>query len=86
MQKFITVKDWMGQTSMKQRMVNQPEIVDYISRNPGKTENQIMKAIYGYDRNNNWASNKKYADCLRRALYSEKISRVKAKVGFIYYV
>tara|TARA_R110000782_G_scaffold123895_2_gene215374 strand:+ start:26 stop:307 length:282 start_codon:yes stop_codon:yes gene_type:complete len=60
------------------RMVNQPEIVNYLVENPGKTENQIMNDIYGFDRGSSSDSNKKYADCLRRALYSRKIRRNRA--------
>ena len=74
----------------KIRMVNQPEIIDYLIHNPGKTENEIMFNIYGYDRSTSFDSNKKYADCLRRALYNGKINRVKAvtKYGkrYIYFV
>ena len=71
------------------RMVNQPEIVDYIKRNPGQSENQIMYDVYDYDRNSTWESNKKYADCLRRALHSGKIRREEVKgksYKFIYYI
>lgn len=68
------------------RMVNQPEIVDYIKNNPGKSENQIMAAVYGFYRGG-WESNKKYADCLRRALHSGKIRREEvSKNRFVYYI
>jgi hypothetical protein len=68
-------------------MVNQPEIVDYIKNNPGQSENEIMYEVYDYDRNSTWESNKKYADCLRRALHSGKIRREEvSKNRFIYFI
>ena len=86
MKKFIEVRSWGGNVRTK-RMVNQPEIIDYIKDNPGKSENQIMYEIYGYDRNSTWESNKKYADCLRRALHSGKIRREEvSKNRFVYYI
>lgn len=81
-ERYITVKNRnyngrvFGETV--KRMVNQKEIIEYLKRNPGKTENQIMEDIYGFYRNETWESNKKYADCLRRALNLKKINRVKA--------
>lgn len=86
MKRFIEVRSWGGKVNTK-RMVNQPEIVDYIKNNPGESENQIMYEIYGYDRNSTWESNKKYADCLRRALHSGKIRREEvSKNRFVYYI
>lgn len=86
MKRFIEVRSWSGKVNTK-RMVNQPEIVDYIKNNPGESENQIMYEIYGYDRNSTWESNKKYADCLRRALHSGKIRREEvSKNRFVYYI
>lgn len=89
MKKYITVKDWYGNKTTK-RMVNQPEIVDYIKNNPGKTENQIMEAVYGYRRGESFQNNKKYAECLRRALGKGSITRQCVMNGnrstFIYYV
>jgi hypothetical protein len=87
MKKFIKVRNWDGFGSGKTiRMVNQPEIVDYIKNNPGKTENQIMEDVYGFVRGG-FYSNKKYADCLRRALYSGKIRREEvSKNRFIYFI
>lgn len=89
MKRYITVKDWYGNKTTK-RMVNQPEIIDYIKNNPGKTENQIMEAVYGYYRNESFQSNKKYAECLRRALGKGSIIRQRVMNGnrstFIYYV
>ena len=89
MKKYITVKDWCGNKTTK-RMVNQPEIVDYIKNNPGKTENQIMENVYGYYRNQSFEPNKKYAECLRRAMGKGSITRQRVMKGnrstFIYYV
>jgi len=87
MKKYINVSK---STIFKLRIVNQEEIVDYILNNPGKTENQIMEDIYGYYRWYSRESNKKYADCLRRAMGKDLIGRVKAKTNFgrryIYFV
>jgi hypothetical protein len=87
--KFITVKNAYSRTKMVKRMVNQEEITEYVKHNPGKTENQIMENVYGYYRNDTWESNKKYADCLRRALHSNKISRIKSNtkegIRYIYF-
>jgi hypothetical protein len=89
MRKYITVKDWCGNKTTK-RMVNQSEIVDYIKNNPGKTENQIMEAVYGYYRNQSFQNNKKYAECLRRAMGKGSITRQRVmkgnRVTFIYFV
>jgi hypothetical protein len=86
LEKFIKVRSYGGKVNTK-RMVNQPEIVDYIKNNPGESENQIMYEIYDYDRNSTWESNKKYADCLRRALHSGKIRREEvSKNRFVYYI
>ena len=79
MKRYITVRDWGGQKITK-RMVNQEEIVHYVLHNPGKTESQIMSDIYGFTRGGLY-SNKKYADCLRRALRSGKIDRVLAQTS-----
>lgn len=71
------------------RMVNQPEIHNFILHNPGLTENQIMFKLYGYDRPNSIDSNKKYADRLRALLFKGKIGRVRALTSlgkrYIYY-
>jgi DUF1680 family protein len=49
-----------------------------------------MENIYGYCRGESFESNKKYADCLRRALYGGKINRVQSQTPsgkrFIYFV
>lgn len=73
----------------KIRIVNQEEIVDFIKYEPGCSENEIMESVYGYIRNATWESNKKYADCLRRALHSGKIRREEIKYHkhkFIYFI
>jgi hypothetical protein len=86
MKKFIKVTSYGGNVKTI-RMVNQPEIVDFIKNNPGQSENEIMYEVYDYDRNSTWESNKKYADCLRRALHSGKIRREEvSKNRFIYFI
>jgi hypothetical protein len=86
MKKFIKVTSYGGNVRTV-RMVNQPEIIDFIKNNPGQSENEIMERVYGYYRNSTWESNKKYADCLRRALYSGKIRREEvSKNRFIYFI
>lgn len=88
MKKYIRKKDWLGRES-KIRMVNQDEIVAHLTQYPGKTENQIMYSIYGYSRSSK-QSNKKYAECLRRALRAGKISRTLTSTSkgkrYIYFV
>ena len=72
---------------VKRRMVNQEEIVDFLKHNPGTPENSIMGSIYGFFRGSTRESNKKYADCLRRALHSGKIRREEvSKNRFIYFI
>ena len=84
MKKFKT-----NRFGIKRRMVNQEEIVDFLKHNPGTPENSIMGSIYGFFRGSTRESNKKYADCLRRALYSGKIRREEVKgrsYKFIYFI
>jgi len=76
MKKYIKVRSWGGRSYTTKRMVNQPEIVDYLKNNPLRSENEIMYDLYGFYRGG-IESNKKYADCLRRALDSGKIVRVE---------
>ena len=61
-------------------MNTQQDIVDTLESKPFLSENQLFKEAFGFDRNNSWESNKKYADLLRRTMESGKIDRVKAKV------
>ena len=77
MERYIQTNGPWG--SGKIRMVNQPEIHNFILNNPGLTENQIMLKLYGFDRQNSKNSNKKYADRIRAVYYSGKINRVKAQ-------
>lgn len=58
---------------------SQQQIVDYLKTVECATESEIQQEVWNYYRNRQYAgSNKKYADILRRALYSGKIDRVKA--------
>jgi hypothetical protein len=88
LKKYIRKRDWLRNTTT-QRMVNQPEIIDYIKNNPGMTENEIFWDIYKFSRGG-IESNKKYAECLRRALHSGKIKRELVCKGnrktFIYFI
>ncbi len=91
--KYFTNTNKYGMSVVQtMRMVNQPEILNFITHNPGRTERQIMQELYDYPNPNAvfQDSNKKYADRLRSLLYNKKISRVKAKTAdgprFIYYV
>jgi hypothetical protein len=61
------------------RRLKQQDILDYLRYNPGSTEGQIQVGAWGYMRNTSWEANKKYADILRRALYSGKIKRLKVR-------
>lgn len=56
----------------------QEELVDYLIKNPCKTENEICLKLWKYDRKTSYLSNKKYAELIRRALRDGKIARVKA--------
>lgn len=69
----------------------QQDLVDQLTKTPFLSETELMKAAFGYDRNNSWRSNKKYADLLRRALESGKVDRVAAskkgsKARYFYFV
>ncbi len=61
-------------------MNTQQDIVNTLENKPFLSENQLFKEAFGFDRNNSWESNKKYADLLRRTRKSGKIDRVKASV------
>jgi len=89
--KFRKYKDtWWNKGGLR-RTVNQNEITAYITKFPGKTESQIMENLYNFTRYPG-ENNKKYADCLRRALRSRKICRClcKPKNGgrkvFVYFI
>jgi len=84
MERYIKKRHWFRGESIM-RMVNQPEIVDYISKHPLQTEREIMYNIYRFVRGG-VEPNKKYAECLRRALHSGKIARVKKDGLFKYYI
>ena len=59
---------------------SQQEIIDYLKKSPCKTETEIQENIWGYYRGESFNANKKYADLLRRALYSGKIKRIRCKI------
>jgi hypothetical protein len=68
-------------------------IVDYLNTTVVVSENKIMRDVFGYDRNNSYMSNKKYADMLRRGLYNGLIRRVEmpfkipnTRAKYFYYV
>ena len=52
----------------------QADIVDWLKLYPCKTEREICEECFGETRD------KKHADLLRRALYSNKIDRVRVKI------
>jgi hypothetical protein len=84
MKKFRTSK-----FGVKKRIVNQDEIIDFLKRNPGCSENEIMENVYNFHRKTSKEPNKKYADCLRRTLDSGKIRREEVKgksYRFIYFI
>lgn len=69
----------------------QQDLVDQLTKTPFLSETELMKAAFGYDRNNTWHSNKKYADLLRRAMKAGKIDRTTAnkkgsRARYFYYV
>jgi len=59
---------------------SQEEIVDYLKTTSFMSENEIQRGVWGYYRGGSRESNKKYAEILRRALYSGKIKRVRMKI------
>jgi hypothetical protein len=59
---------------------SQEEIVDYLKTTRFMSESEIQEDVWGYKRGETRESNKKYAEILRRALYSGKIKRVKMKI------
>lgn len=73
-------------TSRKVKRNSQQEILDFLKTVQCATEREIQEEVWGYYRNQSkrpWLSggssesNKKYADILRRALYSGKIDRMR---------
>ena len=72
-------------------MNTQQDIIDTLESKPFLPETQLFKEAFGFDRNNSWASNKKYAELLRRTMKSGKVNRVEANVKgnksrYFYYV
>ena len=63
--------------SKKRNSINQ--IIDVLKWKQFLTENEIMFTAFGYDRNDTRASNKKYADMLRRGMAKGIIDRVEMK-------
>tara|TARA_R110002074_G_scaffold62081_1_gene149686 strand:+ start:896 stop:1213 length:318 start_codon:yes stop_codon:yes gene_type:complete len=69
------------------------EMVDVLTRIGPMEENDINKAAFGFDRNNTYASNKKYADMLRRGVKKGIIGRMEypenavknSRAQFIYF-
>jgi hydroxymethylpyrimidine pyrophosphatase-like HAD family hydrolase len=64
------------------------QIVNYLDRNPGLTENEIFEEVFGYYRNSSHGSNKKYAEMLRRGMAKGLVYRSKIKKNhsqFIYF-
>ena len=53
------------------------EMVEVLKRIGPMTENEIHQTAFGYDRNNSFGSNKKYADMLRRGMSKGLIRRVE---------
>ena len=64
-------------TKSKRNSINQ--IIDVLKWKQFLTENEIMFTAFGYDRNDSMASNKKYADMLRRGMAKGIIDRVEMK-------
>ena len=61
------------------------EMVDVLKRIGPMTETEIHKAAFGYDRNRDGGSNKKYADMLRRGMKKGLIDRIEWPSNAIYY-
>ena len=71
----------------KNNSVNQ--MVSVLKQFGPMTENEIHQTAFGYDRNNSFESNKKYADMLRRGMRKGIIARIEAdtnsRAKFLYY-
>ena len=67
-------------TKIKVQRNSQQDIVDYLKTTRFMTESEIQEDVWGYKRGESSEANKKYADILRRALYSGKIKRVRMKI------
>ena len=63
--------------SKKRNSINQ--IIDVLKWKQFLCENEIMFVAFGYDRNDSRASNKKYADMLRRGMAKGIIGRIEMK-------
>ena len=66
--------------SKKRNSINQ--IIDVLKWKQFLCENEIMFVAFGYDRNDTRASNKKYADMLRRGLKKGIIARQEVDSEF----
>ena len=64
---------------MKRKRNSIKQIIEVLKWKTFLTENEIMFAAFGYDRNDSGASNKKYADMLRRGMAKGIIGRVEMK-------
>jgi len=67
------------------------EMIEVLKWKQFLTENEITFAAFGYDRNDSRASNKKYADMLRRSMVKGVIGRVEMKrpgsrAKYLYYL
>ena len=59
------------------------QMVEVLKRIGPMTENEIQQTAFGYDRNNSFGSNKKYADMLRRGMRKGIIRRVEMEPNAI---
>ena len=61
---------------------SQQQILDYLETTDCATERDIQEEVWHYYRytSDKGVSNKKYADILRRALYSGKIKRMRVQI------
>lgn len=58
----------------------QQDIIDWLEHNQCSTEREIQIGCFDYYRTKGGESNKKYAELLRRALYTGKIDRIRIKL------
>jgi uncharacterized membrane protein len=56
---------------------SQQELVEFLIKNPFKTEKQICTELWSSERG------KKHADLIRRALSKGKIGKVRVKIGTV---
>lgn len=64
---------------MRKERLKTQDLLDYLEKYPGLSENEIQVGLWGIKRDTYWGSIRRYITLLRRALRSSKIKRIKIK-------